>query len=63
MANQKYIDYEQVDEDFKKLHNFIQEELSVSKYRELMLLLKYTQQNLQPKQAKASKSEDATYIG
>ncbi|MFB6116120.1 MAG: hypothetical protein ABEK10_01295 [Candidatus Nanosalina sp.] len=63
MTNQKYIDYEQVQEDFEKLHEFIQEELEVSGYQEMMLLLNYTRENIQPKKAEVSGGEKPSYVG
>ena len=63
MTNTKYIDYEQVKDDFQKLHEFIEEELEVSGYQEMMLLLNYARQNLQPKKAKVSGGDSPSYVG
>ncbi|MFB6115592.1 MAG: hypothetical protein ABEK04_04815 [Candidatus Nanohalobium sp.] len=63
MTSTKYIDYDQVQEDFQKLHKFIEEELGVSGYQEMMLLLNYARQNLQPKKAEVSGGESPSYVG
>lgn len=59
-----YIDYDQVNEDFKELHEFIIDELGVKTYREVMLLLRYTQRNVQPQQSTDENEADKIdYVG
>lgn len=48
-----YIDYDSLNEDVDKLHEFITEELEINTYREIMLLLNTAVKQINPKEKKS----------
>lgn len=64
-AISNYIDYDQVGEDAKNLHEHITDELEVKDFREVMLLLDYTKKIIKPekKPQETEKPEELDYVG
>jgi len=57
-----YIDYDQLDEHVEELNEYITEDMEVETYREVMLLLRYAQKQIKPRQ-ETGETEEIDYVG